>query len=90
VSRPDTKGPQACDGVGTPTLEADYLVLRDRLDSCWQARIREAQGVCDRSTGAPGPPCYAAQDAQKYREAALAAFDNGWKQASTEPAVWDE
>ncbi|MGE0117477.1 MAG: hypothetical protein AB7S71_04705 [Dongiaceae bacterium] len=84
VHRPDIKGPQACQVVSTPTIEAEYLTLREQLDSCWQTRVRDAQRICDKNTGAPGPPCYSAQDARKNRDAALAAFDNRWKQASGE------
>ncbi|MGH6931719.1 MAG: hypothetical protein ACREEE_04730 [Dongiaceae bacterium] len=74
------RGPNACKIVGRPASEDEYKALRQDLDECWQARVAVAQGLCDKSLGAPVPPCHTAEEAKKYRDAALAAFDADSKQ----------
>jgi hypothetical protein len=84
VDNAQEKGIRACEVVGTPANAAAYGLLRSGLDDCWRKRIAAAQALCDKNTGAPGPPCYSAGDAKANRDNSLAAFDNSWKQVAVQ------
>jgi hypothetical protein len=84
VDNPMEKGLGACAVAGTPADEAAYMALRSALADCWGNRIAAAQSLCDKGTGAAGPPCYSAGEAKENRDDSLAAFDGSWKQVATQ------
>lgn len=84
VEHPHAEGLLVCEVVGEVADETGYAAARKQLLACWNKQYDSAKEKCSRNYGAPGPPCYAAIEAEENRETALSAFDGRWKEASAQ------